>query len=98
MAKLGLLPWTNRHNVAARAIEAGVDLITLAALLGHSRIAMVQRYAHPGEQHKMEAVRKLEGFWISSRKSDSVSTQTKPNYQPSTALLEASDSPSKLVN
>lgn len=36
-----------RHTWATRAAEAGVDLVTLAALLGHSKIVMVMRYAHP---------------------------------------------------
>jgi hypothetical protein len=29
------------------AVEAGIDLVTLAAMLGHSKINMVLRYAHP---------------------------------------------------
>jgi hypothetical protein len=32
---------------------SGCDLVTLAALLGHSRIQMVMRYAHPVKQHKI---------------------------------------------
>ena len=59
-----------RHTFATRAIEAGVDLITLAALLGHSRIAMVQRYAHPGEQHKVEAVQKMEAMCAEKEKQE----------------------------
>ena len=41
---------------------SGIDLVTLAAMLGHSRIQMVLRYAHPTEQHQAEAARKLEEF------------------------------------
>jgi len=41
---------------------SGIDLVTLAAMLGHSRIQMVLRYAHPTEQHQAEAMRKLEAF------------------------------------
>jgi site-specific recombinase XerD len=41
-------------------IESGVDVVTLAALLGHANLAMVMRYAHPSEQHKFEAVQKME--------------------------------------
>jgi len=36
----------------AHFVEAGVDLVTLAAMLGHSRIQMVLRYAHPTEEHR----------------------------------------------
>jgi hypothetical protein len=51
-----------RHTWATRAAEAGMDMPTLAALLGHSKLNMVMRYAHPQEQHQADAVRKLEAF------------------------------------
>jgi integrase len=49
-----------RHTFATRAAEAGVDLVTLAALLGHSRVQMVMRYAHPSEKHQFEAIKAME--------------------------------------
>ena len=49
-----------RHTFATRAAECGVDLVTLASMLGHSRIQMVMRYAHPGEEHRASATAKLE--------------------------------------
>ena len=51
-----------RHTFATRAAESGVDLVTLAALLGHSNIQMVMRYAHPQAEHKAQAIRKMEEF------------------------------------
>ncbi len=51
-----------RHTWATRAAMAGVDLVTLAAMLGHSRIQMVLRYAHPTEEHQFQAMKKLEAF------------------------------------
>jgi len=51
-----------RHTFATRAVEAGVDLVTLAALVGHSKINMVLRYAHPTEEHQIQAIRKIEEF------------------------------------
>ena len=37
-----------------------MDIATLAAILGHSKLNMVTRYAHPQEQHKADAMKKLE--------------------------------------
>ncbi len=51
-----------RHTWATRAAMAGVDLVTLAAMLGHSRIQMVLRYAHPTEEHQFQAMRKVEAY------------------------------------
>lgn len=51
-----------RHTWATRAPMSRIDLVTLAAMLGHSRIQMVLRYAHPTEEHQVQAMRKLESF------------------------------------
>jgi hypothetical protein len=37
----------------------GLNLVTLAAMLGHSRIQMVMRYAHPTQGHQSSAMEKL---------------------------------------
>lgn len=34
--------------------------MTLAAMLGHSRINMVLRYAHPTQEHRTKAMDKME--------------------------------------
>jgi integrase len=44
-----------RHTWATRAAMSGIDLVTLAAMLGHSRIQMVLRYAHPTQEHQTQA-------------------------------------------
>jgi len=64
-----------RHTFATRAIESGVDLVTLAALLGHSKIAMVQRYAHPAEKYKADAIRKIEQMCASRMKQEQEANQ-----------------------
>ena len=51
-----------RHTWATRAAMSGIDLVTLAAMLGHSRIQMVLRYAHPTQEHQAKAMKKLEDF------------------------------------
>ena len=49
-----------RHAFATRALESGVDLLTLASLLGHANLKMVMRYAHPSEERKAEAIRQMQ--------------------------------------
>jgi integrase len=49
-----------RHTWATRAAMSGIDLVTLAAMLGHSRIQMVLRYAHPTQHYKHQVMEKLE--------------------------------------
>jgi integrase len=49
-----------RHTWATRAAECGIDPVTLAAMLGHSRIQMVLRYAHPTQIHQTSAMERLE--------------------------------------
>jgi integrase len=51
-----------RHTFATRAAQAGVDVLTLAALLGHQTVQMTSRYVHPSDQHKGDAVTKLEAY------------------------------------
>jgi integrase len=48
-----------RHTWATRAVQNGMDLSTVAAILGHSKLNMVTRYAHPQEEHKADAMKKL---------------------------------------
>jgi len=58
-----------RHTFATRALESGIDLLTLAALSGHASLKMVMRYAHPSEERKAEAIRKMQKI---SRKTKAV--------------------------
>ena len=46
---------TLRHTFASHAVMAGVDLYTLAKLLGHRDLAQVQRYAHLTPAHLQAA-------------------------------------------
>jgi integrase len=64
-----------RHAYATRAAQAGVDVLTLAALLGHTTVQMTSRYVHPTDQHKREATKRLEAYNAETvfRFADSVS-------------------------
>jgi hypothetical protein len=55
-----------RHTFASRLVGAGVDLITVSQLMGHSGIAMTVRYAHPLADAKMAAVSKLDSVGFCS--------------------------------
>lgn len=49
-----------RHTFATRAVESGIDLLTLAHLLGHSSLDEVMRYAHVNETRKNEAIQQMQ--------------------------------------
>ena len=49
-----------RHTFTTRAVAAGVDLVTLSSILGHTKITMTMRYDHPAEEQKRLAIGKLE--------------------------------------
>src|ERR1017187_894344 len=54
-AKVGVninfVPYDLRHTFATRVAESGVDLGTLADLLGHDSIRSVQKYVHISAEH-----------------------------------------------
>ena len=76
-----------RHTWATRAAEAGMDMPTLAALLGQSKLNMVMRYAHPQERHQADAVKRLEAFNAAkeiseAEKKQKAQKQTTPESLP----------------
>jgi len=55
-----------RHTFASWAMQRGATLPELKELLGHSSLAMVQRYAHLSPEHLRSAVRRLNGILAGS--------------------------------
>ena len=51
-----------RHTYGSRMAMAGVDLMTLRELMGHSSITITQRYCHPTPEHKIFAMERLEAY------------------------------------
>jgi integrase len=74
------LPWFRlydlRHTFATRAAQSGMDLPTLAGILGHAKLNMVLRYAHPTPEHKRQAITKLEQYVTDARLQAHQSTTT----------------------
>jgi len=58
--KLHFVLYHFRHTFATEMAQAGVDLATLAAILGHSSIRVLQKYVHPTADHQQQAMRKSE--------------------------------------
>jgi integrase len=48
-----------RHSAASYLAMSGASLLTIAAILGHKSLAMVQRYSHLSEQHLTKALEKM---------------------------------------
>jgi site-specific recombinase XerD len=53
-------PHTLRHSFGKGLLDAGVDLVAVAALLGHSRLETTAIYTHPSNRDLEHAVQRLE--------------------------------------
>jgi site-specific recombinase XerD len=63
-AKIQEYTWhCNRHTFASRLVMAGVDLRTVAELLGHRTLQMVMRYSHLAPEHQASVVDRLVPGW-----------------------------------
>jgi site-specific recombinase XerD len=96
VAKAGLTDYTwhcNRHTFASRLVMAGVDIRTVAQLMGHSTIQMTMRYAHLAPEHNSAAVERLVGFTTRGRTeaSDRLVTKsvTRESRRPGGSLKPA---------
>jgi len=56
-----------RHTAASRMIEAGVNVVDVCEILGHSDLKITMRYCHASTDNKRKAVEKLGEIYGSSR-------------------------------
>jgi site-specific recombinase XerD len=80
-AKLAGFTWhCLRHTFASRLVMAGVDIRTVAELLGHKTLAMTMRYAHLAPDHQLAAVERLERTATRTATSALEEAQTHSSY------------------
>jgi site-specific recombinase XerD len=75
VAEAGLKDFTwycLRHTFASRLAMAGVDLRTIADLMGHQTIQMTMRYAHLAPAHQRSAVEQLVAIQPATRQKTRV--------------------------
>src|SRR5215471_8757893 len=51
-----------RHTYGTRAIEGGIDPLTLMRLMGHANLATTNRYVHLSQNHLAEAQKRIEAY------------------------------------
>src|SRR5215210_5126176 len=56
----GATPHTLRHSFGKHALDAGADLVSVAALLGHQRLETTAIYTTPSQRDLEKVVQKLE--------------------------------------
>ncbi len=56
-----------RHTYGTRAIEAGIDVFSVAKLMGHADLDTTQRYVHLSKGHLEDAQKKIERFRVRQR-------------------------------
>jgi integrase len=82
--ELGLhgVTWhTLRHTFASRLAMAGVSPVTIAALLRHSDITLVKRYAHLDPSHLKDEIEKASSFGKPTPLLSSTAKTTGENIQ-----------------
>ena len=70
-----------RHTFASHLVMAGVDLVTVKELLGHKTISMTNRYTHLAQEHKAQAVAKLEDRYKAAAESETQSATVSPEMK-----------------
>ena len=57
-----------RHTYGTRAIEGGIDPLSLMRLMGHANLATTNRYVHLSQNHLVEAQKRIEAYRLEKQK------------------------------
>ncbi len=77
-----------RHTAATLMVMGGVDLVTVKEILGHSKIEMTMRYAHPTPENKRRAVNVLGSVFEDKKHGTKLAQE--PTMNQTTSLLSGS--------
>lgn len=84
-AKIDGVTWYMlRHRFASKLVMAGVDLRTVAELMGHATIQLTMHYAHLVPEHKLDAVEKL----VSTAANTDTNQVPQPQEPPQAVLVQ----------
>jgi integrase len=75
---------TLRHTALSRMMDAGLDVRTIMEISGHSSLAMLERYTHPTEQRKAEA---LNTYGMDTNRSQRADAAQKPPIEPASKAV-----------
>ena len=56
-----------RHTYGTRAVEAGIDVFSVAKLMGHADLRTTERYVHLSKVHLEDAQKKIKLFRMRQR-------------------------------
>jgi integrase len=70
-----------RHTAASRMIEAGIDVVTVCEILGHSDLKITLRYCHSSSKTKRDAVEKLSRTYLPAAKKGTSTRQNMTTVQ-----------------
>lgn len=75
---------TLRHTALSRMMDAGLDVRTIMEVSGHSSLAMLERYTHPTEQRKAEA---LGTYGTVTTRSQSSAASSESSIEPASKAV-----------
>jgi hypothetical protein len=70
---------------------AGVDILTISELMGHTTIQMTKRYAHLAPAHNQDAVDRLLSYQVTPPASQEPETPVEPSATTSATDVQSAE-------